>query len=270
MALKVGDYAITEAGFGGDLGAEKFLDIKCRTTGLRPSAVVVVATIRALKMHGGLSKTELATENLSALEKGIPNLLKHVYNMQKVYGMPVVVAVNKFPTDTDNEVAFIIDECKKMGVNTVLSNVWAEGGNGAIDLAKEVVKLADGDNDFTFAYDEKLPIKEKIEQIVKKVYRGRGVAFTKEADEQIERLTLNGYDKLPVCIAKSQYSFSDNPKLLGAPEGFTVTVKKVKISAGAGFVVVLTGNIMTMPGLPKVPSATKIDVDDDGVISGLF
>ena len=269
-AMKLSDYTITEAGFGADLGAEKFLDIKCRTANLKPSAVVVVATVRALKMHGGVQKTDLDKEDLTALKAGIPNLLRHVKNIQEVYKLPCVVAINRFPTDTQAEVDLVKSECLSLGVNTVLSNVWAEGGNGAIDLAKEVVKLADGDNDFTFAYDEKLPIKEKIEQIVKKVYRGTGVAFTKEADEQIERLTLNGYDKLPVCIAKSQYSFSDNPKLLGAPEGFTVTVKKVKISAGAGFVVVLTGNIMTMPGLPKVPSATKIDVDDDGVISGLF
>ena len=269
-AMKLSDYTITEAGFGADLGAEKFLDIKCRTANLKPSAVVVVATVRALKMHGGVQKTDLDKEDLTALKAGIPNLLRHVKNIQEVYKLPCVVAINRFPTDTQAEVDLVKSECLSLGVNTVLSNVWAEGGNGAIDLAKEVVKLADGDNDFTFAYDEKLPIKEKIEQIVKKVYRGRGVAFTKEADEQIERLTLNGYDKLPVCIAKSQYSFSDNPKLLGAPEGFTVTVKKVKISAGAGFVVVLTGNIMTMPGLPKVPSATKIDVNDDGVISGLF
>ena len=269
-AMKLSDYTITEAGFGADLGAEKFLDIKCRTANLKPSAVVVVATVRALKMHGGVQKTDLDKEDLTALKAGIPNLLRHVKNIQEVYKLPCVVAINRFPTDTQAEVDLVKSECLSLGVNTVLSNVWAEGGNGAIDLAKEVVKLADGDNDFTFAYDEKLPIKEKIEQIVKKVYRGTGVAFTKEADEQIERLTLNGYDKLPVCIAKSQYSFSDNPKLLGAPEGFTVTVKKVKISAGAGFVVVLTGNIMTMPGLPKVPSATKIDADDDGVISGLF
>ena len=269
-AMKLSDYTITEAGFGADLGAEKFLDIKCRTANLKPSAVVVVATVRALKMHGGVQKTDLDKEDLTALKAGIPNLLRHVKNIQEVYKLPCVVAINRFPTDTQAEVDLVKSECLSLGVNTVLSNVWAEGGNGAIDLAKEVVKLADGDNDFTFAYDEKLPIKEKIEQNVKKVYRGTGVAFTKEADEQIERLTLNGYDKLPVCIAKSQYSFSDNPKLLGAPEGFTVTVKKVKISAGAGFVVVLTGNIMTMPGLPKVPSATKIDVNDDGVISGLF
>lgn len=269
-AMKLSDYTITEAGFGADLGAEKFLDIKCRVAGLRPSAVVMVATIRALKMHGGVQKAELDKENLTALKDGICNLLRHVKNIKEVYKLPCVVAINRFPTDTQNEIDFIAKECKALGVNSVLSNVWAEGGNGAIELANEVVKICDEKNDFSFAYDEKLPIKEKIEQIVKRVYRGKGVTFTAEASEQIERLNQNGYDKLPVCIAKTQYSFSDNQKLLGAPEDFTVTVKKIKISAGAGFVVALTGNIMTMPGLPKVPAATKIDVSDDGVISGLF
>ena len=269
-AMKLSEYTITEAGFGADLGAEKFLDIKCRMGNLTPSAVVMVATVRALKMHGGVQKADLDKENLTALKDGICNLLRHVKNIKEVYKLPCVVAINRFPTDTQNEIDFIYNECQALGVNSVLSNVWAEGGNGAIDLAKEVVKLAEEKNDFTFAYDEKLPIKEKIEQIVKKVYRGKGVEFTKEACEQIERLNENGYDKLPVCIAKTQYSFSDNQKLLGAPEDFIVTVRKVKISAGAGFVVALTGNIMTMPGLPKVPAATKINVSDDGVITGLF
>ena len=269
-AMKLSEYTITEAGFGADLGAEKFLDIKCRMGNLTPSAVVMVATIRALKMHGGVQKADLDKENLTALKDGICNLLRHVKNIKEVYKLPCVVAINRFPTDTQNEIDFIYNECQALGVNSVLSNVWAEGGNGAIDLAKEVVKIAEEKSDFTFAYDEKLPIKEKIEQIVKKVYRGKGVEFTKEACEQIERLNENGYDKLPVCIAKTQYSFSDNQKLLGAPEDFIVTVRKVKISAGAGFVVAITGNIMTMPGLPKVPAATKIDVSDDGVITGLF
>ena len=269
-AMKLSEYTITEAGFGADLGAEKFLDIKCRVAGLKPSAVVMVATVRALKMHGGVQKTELDKENLTALKDGICNLLRHVKNIKEVYKLPCVVAINRFPTDTQNEIDLISKELKVLGVNAILSNVWAEGGNGAIELANEVVKICEEKNDFGFAYDEKLPIKEKIEQIVKKVYRGKGVVFTNEASEQIERLNQNGYDKLPVCIAKTQYSFSDNQKLLGAPEDFTVTVKKVKISAGAGFVVALTGNIMTMPGLPKVPSAVKIDVSDDGVITGLF
>ena len=269
-AMKLSEYTITEAGFGADLGAEKFLDIKCRMGNLTPSAVVMVATVRALKMHGGVLKTDLDKENITALKDGICNLLRHVKNIKEVYNLPCVVAINRFPTDTQNEIDFIYNECQSLGVKSVLSNVWAEGGNGAIELAHEVVKLAEEESNFTFAYDEKLPIKEKIEQIVKKVYRGKGVEFTKEASEQIERLNQNGYDKLPVCIAKTQYSFSDNQKLLGAPEDFTVTVRKVKISAGAGFVVALTGNIMTMPGLPKVPAATKIDVSDDGVITGLF
>ena len=269
-AMKLSNYTITEAGFGADLGAEKFLDIKCRTANLKPSAVVVVATVRALKMHGGVLKTDLDKENLTALKAGIPNLLRHVKNIQEVYKLPCVVAINRFPTDTQDEIELVKKECLSLGVNTVLSNVWAEGGNGAIELAKEVVKLAEEDNDFTFAYDTDLSIKEKIESVVKKIYRGDGVNFTKEESVEIERLTQNGYDKLPVCIAKTQYSFSDDQKRLGAPDGFTVTVRKVKVSAGAGFIVVLTGNIMTMPGLPKVPSATKIDVSDDGVIRGLF
>ncbi|MBE7038327.1 MAG: formate--tetrahydrofolate ligase [Ruminococcaceae bacterium] len=270
MAMKLGDYAVTEAGFGADLGAEKFLDIKCRFANLKPDAVVLVATIRALKMHGGMAKTELGNENLDALKKGIPNLLRHVSNIQNVYKLPLVVAVNKFPTDTDKEVEFIIDECKKLGVNVVLSDVWAKGGDGGIDLAKEVVSLCEKENDFTFSYEDDLSIKEKIEAVVKKVYGGDGVNFTKAADKQIQKLTELGFDKLPVCIAKTQYSFSDDLTLLGAPSGFTVTVRNVKISAGAGFIVVLTGEIMTMPGLPKVPAAEKIDVDENGKISGLF
>ena len=270
LALKLGDYAVTEAGFGADLGAEKFLDIKCRYAGLKPSAVVLVATIRALKMHGGVAKTDLNTENLDALKLGMPNLLRHLSNITDVYKLPCVVAVNKFPTDTDAEVNMVIDECKKLGVNVVLSDVWAKGGAGGVDLAKEVVRLCEGDNDFTFSYDVNDSIEDKISAIVKKVYRGDGVSFTPAAKKQIAELTALGYDKLAVCMAKTQYSFSDDMKKLGAPEGFTVTVRNVKISAGAGFIVALTGDIMTMPGLPKVPAAEKIDVDENGVITGLF
>ena len=271
MALKMGDYTVTEAGFGADLGAEKFLDIKCRLAGLVPDAVVMVATVRALKMHGGLAKTELAEENLVALEKGIPNLLRHVANIKEVYRLPCVVAVNRFPTDTDAEIDFIIKKCKELGVNTILSNVWAEGGRGGEDLAREVVRLCEEEKgDFTFSYSEDLSIAEKIETIVRKVYRGEGINILPAAKKQIAELEALGFGKYPVCIAKTQYSFSDDPTLLGAPEGFTVTVKNVKISAGAGFVVVLTGDIMTMPGLPKVPAAEKIDVDDEGRITGLF
>ncbi|MBQ8420451.1 MAG: formate--tetrahydrofolate ligase [Clostridia bacterium] len=270
MAMKLGDYAITEAGFGADLGAEKFLDIKCRVAGLRPSAVVIVATIRALKMHGGLAKTELGTENLEALEKGLPNLLRHVSNIRDVYKLPSVVAVNRFPTDTDAEVALIIEKCKELGVNVVLSNVWAEGGKGGVELAEEVVRLCEQPNDFSFSYDTDLSIAEKIETIVKRIYGGAGITIDAAAKKQIDTLTALGFDKLPVCMAKTQYSFSDNAALLGAPENFTVTVKNVKVSAGAGFIVALTGNIMTMPGLPKVPAAERIDVDADGKIIGLF
>ena len=271
MALKMGDYTVTEAGFGADLGAEKFLDIKCRMAGLKPDAVVVVATVRALKMHGGLAKTELANENLTALENGIPNLLRHVSNIKNVYKLPCVVAVNRFPTDTDNEIEFIISKCRELGVNTVLSTVWAEGGKGGEALAKEVVRLCEEEKgDFTFSYGLEGTIEEKIEAIVKKIYGGSGISVLPAAKKQIERLTALGFDKIPVCIAKTQYSFSDDPTKLGAPENFTVTIKNVKVSAGAGFVVVLTGDIMTMPGLPKVPAAEKIDVDENGVISGLF
>ncbi len=271
VALKMGDYTVTEAGFGADLGAEKFLDIKCRMAGLTPDAVVVVATVRALKMHGGLPKTALNTEDLEALEKGIPNLLRHVSNIKNVYKLPCVVAVNRFPTDTDNEIDFIIKKCKELGVNTVLSTVWAEGGKGGEELAHEVVRLCEEEQgDFTFSYELDTTIEEKIEAIVKKVYGGDGISIMPNARKQIDQLTALGFDKLPVCIAKTQYSFSDDPTKLGAPEGFTVTVKNVKVSAGAGFIVVLTGDILTMPGLPKVPAAEKIDVDENGKISGLF
>ena len=270
MALKLGDYAITEAGFGADLGAEKFLDIKCRYANLKPSAVVLVATIRALKMHGGVPKTELGSENLEALEKGMPNLLRHLSNITDVYKLPCVVAVNKFPTDTDAEVNLVIEKCKALGVNVVLSDVWAKGGDGGVDLANEVVRLCEKENDFTFAYEDEASIEEKIDAIVKKIYRGAGVSFTPAAKKQIDSLTALGYGNLPVCMAKTQYSFSDDLTKIGAPEDFTVTVRNVKISAGAGFVVALTGEIMTMPGLPKVPAAEKIDVDENGVITGLF
>lgn len=271
MALKMGDYTVTEAGFGADLGAEKFLDIKCRMAGLVPDAVVIVATVRALKMHGGLDKKELATEDISALEKGIPNLLRHVSNIKNVYRLPCVVAVNRFPTDTDNEINFIIEKCRELGVNTVLSTVWAEGGKGGEDLAKEVIRLCDEEKcNFTFSYGDELSITEKIEAIVKKVYGGKGINLLPNAKKQIAQLEGLGFGKLPVCIAKTQYSFSDNPTKLGAPEDFTVTVKNVKVSAGAGFIVVLTGDIMTMPGLPKKPAAENIDVDENGKIIGLF
>ena len=270
LAMKLGDYAITEAGFGADLGAEKFLDIKCRYAGLKPSAVVIVATIRALKMHGGVPKTELSGENLEALEKGIPNLLRHVSNIKNVYKLPSVVAVNRFPTDTDAEVNLIIEKCKELGVNVILSNVWAEGGKGGEELAKEVVNLCEQPNDFTFSYELDGSIEDKIEAVVKKVYGGDGISVLPAAKKQIAALETMGYANLPVCMAKTQYSFSDDPTKLGAPDNFTVTIKNVKISAGAGFIVVLTGDIMTMPGLPKVPAAEKIDVDENGKISGLF
>ncbi len=271
MAMKMGDYAVTEAGFGADLGAEKFLDIKCRMAGLTPDAVVVVATVRALKMHGGLDKKELGTEDLNALEKGIPNLLRHVSNIKNVYKLPCVVAVNRFPTDTDAEIDFIIKKCRELGVNTVLSTVWAEGGKGGEELAREVVRLCEEEKgDFTFSYSDDMTLTEKIEAVVKKVYGGDGINIMPNAKKQIAQLEALGFGKCPVCIAKTQYSFSDDPTKLGAPENFTVTVKNVKVSAGAGFVVVLTGDIMTMPGLPKVPAAEKIDVDENGRISGLF
>lgn len=271
LALKMGDYTVTEAGFGADLGAEKFLDIKCRMAGLTPDAVVVVATVRALKMHGGLAKTELANEDISALEKGIPNLLRHVKNIKEVYKLSCVVAVNRFPTDTDREIDFIINKCRELSVNTVLSTVWAEGGKGGEALAKEVVRLCEEEKgDFTFAYESEASIKEKIEAVATKVYGGDGVIFTPAASKQIESLEELGFSSCPVCIAKTQYSFSDDPTKLGAPEHFKITVKNVKISAGAGFIVVLTGDILTMPGLPKSPAAERIDVDENGKITGLF
>ncbi len=270
LAMKLGDYAVTEAGFGADLGAEKFLDIKCRMAGLKPSAVVIVATIRALKMHGGMAKTELNEENTEALLRGIPNLLRHVSNIKDVYKLPSVVAINKFPTDTDREVQVIIDECKKLGVNVVLSDVWAKGGEGGIELAKEVVRLCEEENDFTFCYEDNLSIEEKIESIVKKIYGGNGIILEKNALKQLKTLTDLGFSNMPVCMAKTQYSFSDDMTKLGAPENFTVTIRNLKVSAGAGFIVALTGEIMTMPGLPKVPAAEKIDVDADGKITGLF
>lgn len=271
LALKLGDYAITEAGFGADLGAEKFLDIKCRMAGLVPDAVVIVATVRALKMHGGLDKKSLATEDLDALKKGIPNLLRHISNIKNVYRLPCVVAVNRFPTDTDSEIDFIIKECKDLGVNVMLSTVWADGGKGGEELAHEVVRLCSEEKgDFAYSYSLDCRIEEKIEAVVKKVYGGDGITVLPAAKKQIDKLTALGFGNLPICIAKTQYSFSDDPTRLGAPEGFTVTIKNVKVSAGAGFIVVLTGDIMTMPGLPKHPAAENIDIDENGVISGLF
>ncbi len=271
LALRLGDYTVTEAGFGADLGAEKFLDIKCRASGLVPDAVVIVATVRALKMHGGLPKTELGKEDLKALEAGIPNLLRHVSNIKNVYKLPCVVAVNRFPTDTDKEIEFIIEKCKALGVNVRLSTVWAEGGKGGIALAEEVVRLCDiKEKNFEFSYSLDMSIEEKIEAVAKRVYGGDGVNILPAAKKQIDQLTALGFGGLPVCIAKTQYSFSDDPSKLGAPENFKITVKNVKVSAGAGFIVVLTGDIMTMPGLPKVPAAEKIDVDENGKISGLF
>lgn len=271
MALKMGDYTVTEAGFGADLGAEKFLDIKCRMAGLIPDAVVIVATVRALKMHGGLAKAELGREDISALEKGIPNLLRHVSNIKNVYKLPCVVAVNRFPTDTDAEISFIIEKCKALGVNVVLSTVWAEGGRGGEALAREVVRLCEEEKgDFSFSYELEGSLEDKITAIVRRVYGGDGISLLPAAKKQIDQLTALGFAGLPVCIAKTQYSFSDDPSKLGAPENFTVTVKNVKVSAGAGFVVVLTGDILTMPGLPKRPAAENIDVDDQGRITGLF
>ncbi len=271
MAMKFGDYAVTEAGFGADLGAEKFLDIKCRMTGLRPSAVVVVATVRALKMHGGRAKTELATEDLAAIEKGIPNLLRHVSNIRNVYRLPAVVAVNRFPTDTDAEIDLVIQKCAGLGVKAVLSDVWAKGGEGGIALAEEVVRLCEaGNNDFTFSYGLESSIEDKIRAVVQRIYHGRDINIIPAARKQIDKLSAMGFDGLPVCIAKTQYSFTDDMTQLGAPDDFIVTVRNVRISAGAGFIVVLTGDIMTMPGLPKSPAAERIDIDAEGRISGLF
>ena len=270
MAMKLGDYAVTEAGFGADLGAEKFLDIKCRMAGLRPSAVVMVATVRALKMHGGLAKTDLGREDLGALEAGLPNLLRHVSNIVNVYKLPCVVAVNRFPTDTDAEISLVIEKCRALGVRTVLSTVWADGGAGGTELAEEVVRLCELPNDFSFSYPLEDSIEDKIAAVVRRIYGGDGVTFAPAASKEIARLTALVYGDLPVCMAKTQYSFSDDPAKIGAPEGFTVTVRNVKVSAGAGFIVALTGDIMTMPGLPKVPAAQRIDVDENGRISGLF
>jgi len=269
-ALKLGDYIITEAGFGADLGAEKFLDIKCRVNGLTPDAVVVVATVRALKMHGGLPKTDLGQENLDALRKGLPNLLQHVENMTSVYKLPCVVAINRFPTDTEGELKLVEDECKALGVNVALSEVWAKGGEGGKALAEEVVRLCELPNEFSFSYPLDASIEEKIDMIVKNVYHGDGVLLTPNAKKQAAQLEKLGFGKLPICMAKTQYSFSDDPGLLGAPKGFTVTVRNLRVSAGAGFIVALTGDIMTMPGLPRVPAAEKIDIDAEGKITGLF
>ena len=270
MALKLGDYVVTEAGFGADLGAEKFLDIKCRMAGLRPSAVVVVATIRALKMHGGLKKTELGKEDLAALEAGLPNLLRHVRNVSGVFGLPCVVAINRFPDDTDAEIALVRAKCAEAGANVALSTVWAEGGKGGMELAEEVARLCEQPSDFRYCYDLDAPILDKLNAIVRRVYGGKGVSLTPDAKKQMKRLTELGFGSMPICMAKTQYSFSDDPKKLGAPEGFTVTVRSLKASAGAGFIVALTGDIMTMPGLPKSPAAERIDIDEDGRISGLF
>ncbi|MBQ6980493.1 MAG: formate--tetrahydrofolate ligase [Clostridia bacterium] len=269
-ALKLADYCITEAGFGSDLGAEKFLDIKCRVSGLRPSAAVIVATIRALKMHGGVKKADLAGENVQAVMQGLPNLLRHYHNINDLYKIPAVVAMNRFPTDTDAEIKAVMDECKKLGIKVALSTVRAEGGKGGTSLAEEVVKLCETPNDFTYAYDVNLPIEDKIAEVAVKVYGGAGAHFTADAKKQIEKLRSLGLDKLPVCIAKTQYSFSDDKDKICAPKDFKITVKNVKVSAGAGFIVALTGDIMTMPGLPKVPAAENIDVDENGRISGLF
>ena len=270
MALKLADYAVTEAGFAADLGAEKFMDIKCRMAGLKPSAVVIVATVRALKYHGGVPKAELGTENLDALEKGLPNLLQHVSNVKNVYGLPCVVAVNAFPTDTAAELAMVESKCRDLGVNVALSEVWAKGGEGGRALAEEVVRLCEQPNDFRFSYDLDTSIDEKLKAICTKVYHADGVELDANAKKQLKQLTELGFDKLPICMAKTQYSFSDNPALLGAPKGFTITVRNLKVCAGAGFIVALTGDIMTMPGLPKVPAAERIDVDENGVITGLF
>ena len=271
MALRMGDYAVTEAGFGADLGAEKFLDIKCRMANLTPDAVVIVATVRALKMHGGLAKTELTEENIPALERGVPNLLRHVSNIKNVFGLPCVVAVNRFPTDTDAEIDFIMEKCRELGVNTVLSTVWADGGRGGEALAREVVRLCEEEKgSFTFAYDADMTIEQKIDAIVRRIYGGDGASIAPAAKKQIARLTELGFGNMPVCMAKTQYSFSDDQTKLGAPTGFTVTVRSVKVSVGAGFIVALTGDIMTMPGLPKAPAAERIDVDENGMISGLF
>lgn len=270
IALKLGEYTVTEAGFGADLGAEKFLDIKCRMAGLKPDAVVIVATVRALKHHGGVAKADLGNENLEALEKGLPNLLQHVENITSVFKLPAVVAINRFPTDTEAELALIENKCKELGVNVALSEVWGKGGDGGVELAKEVVRLCNQENDFSFCYDLNTTIEEKLNAIITKIYHGEGVVFTKQAKKQMDQLNKLGYGKLPICMAKTQYSFSDDATKLGAPRGFKVQVRNLKVSAGAGFIVALTGDIMTMPGLPKVPTAEKIDIDSTGKITGLF
>ena len=270
MALKLGDYAITEAGFGADLGAEKFLDIKCRMAGLAPSAVVIVATVRALKNHGGVAKADLNNENLEALEAGLPNLLQHVDNIKNVYGLPVVVAINAFPTDTKAELDLVEAKCNELGVNVALSEVWAKGGEGGIALAEEVVRLCEEPSDFKFCYDENASIMEKLEAIATKIYHADGVDLIEKAPKQLQQLEELGFDKMPICMAKTQYSFTDDQTKKGAPKDFRISVRNLKVSAGAGFVVALTGDIMTMPGLPKVPAAERIDVDENGVITGLF
>ena len=270
MALKLADYVVTEAGFAADLGAEKFVDIKCRKAGLHPSAAVVVATVRALKYHGGVAKADLNNENLEALEKGLPNLLQHVENVTKNYGLPCVVAINRFPTDTEAELQMVREKCKEMGVNVALSEVWGKGGEGGLELAEEVLRLVERKNDFHFVYEDSLSIEEKIKTIATKIYRADGVVFEANAKKQLATIEGLGFSELPLCMAKTQFSFSDNPALIGAPRGFNITIKDVKVCAGAGFIVAKTGDIMTMPGLPKVPSAEKIDIDENGVISGLF
>lgn len=270
LAMKLSDYTVTEAGFAADLGAEKFLDIKCRMAGLTPSAVVMVATVRALKFHGGVAKEDLNTPNLEALSKGMPNLIQHVENIKNVFGLPCVVAINAFPTDTKEELDLVEAECKKVGVNVALSEVWAKGGEGGMKLAEEVVRLCEEESHFTFTYPDELSIEEKLEAICKKIYHADGVTLTPNAKKQVSELEKLGFSNMPICMAKTQYSFSDDPALKGAPSGFTITVRNVKVSAGAGFIVALTGDIMTMPGLPKTPAAERIDVDENGVISGLF
>ena len=270
MALKLSDYTVTEAGFAADLGAEKFIDIKCRMAGLKPSAVVIVATVRALKYHGGVPKPELNKENLEALEAGLPNLLQHVNNIKNVFGLPCVVAINAFPTDTKEELALVEKKCNELGVNVALSEVWAKGGEGGKALAEEVIRLCEEPNNFKQSYSLDLSIKDKLETICKKIYHADGVVLVENAPKQLKHLEELGFNNLPICMAKTQYSFSDDPTLLGAPRGFTVKVRNLRVSAGAGFIVALTGDILTMPGLPKVPSAEKIDIDENGVISGLF
>ena len=270
LALRLADYTVTEAGFGADLGAEKFLDIKCRLADLHPSAVVIVATVRALKYHGGVRKEDLNTENLEALKAGLPNLLQHVENIRSVYGLPCVVAINAFPSDTEAEQKLVEDECRRLGVNVALSEVWAKGGKGGLQLAEEVLRLCEQENDFRFSYNVEDSIEKKLNDLATRIYHADGVQLTVKARQQMKELTALGFDKLPVCVAKTQYSFSDDPALLGAPKDFTVTVRNLKVSAGAGFLVALTGEILTMPGLPKSPAAERIDVDETGRITGLF